>query len=142
MEWINAELQAEHIVVRSLEEDLFDGLILHHLFRKLRPRPLLPRARRAPRLVFPRLAGLSARLSLLTRGPSHLRAAPQTLRRACCLWLLGTTGTRVPAPGCPGLPDGEVAQQLEAGCSCPSMEAPQGCALAPRPSPRPYPWPL
>lgn len=35
MEWINAELQAEHIVVRSLEEDLFDGLILHHLFQKL-----------------------------------------------------------------------------------------------------------
>ncbi|XP_077025248.1 gamma-parvin isoform X3 [Tamandua tetradactyla] len=31
-EWINATLLAEHIVVRSLEEDLFDGLILHHLF--------------------------------------------------------------------------------------------------------------
>ncbi|KAF6120844.1 parvin gamma [Phyllostomus discolor] len=35
MEWINAELLPEHIVVRSLEEDLFDGLILHHLFQKL-----------------------------------------------------------------------------------------------------------
>ncbi|XP_077025247.1 gamma-parvin isoform X2 [Tamandua tetradactyla] len=34
-EWINATLLAEHIVVRSLEEDLFDGLILHHLFQKL-----------------------------------------------------------------------------------------------------------
>ena len=34
MEWINAELLPEHIVVRSLEEDIFDGLILHHLFRK------------------------------------------------------------------------------------------------------------
>lgn len=34
MEWINAELLPEHIVVRSLEEDMFDGLILHHLFRK------------------------------------------------------------------------------------------------------------
>ncbi|XP_022452482.1 gamma-parvin isoform X3 [Delphinapterus leucas] len=33
MEWINAELLPEHIVVRSLEEDIFDGLILHHLFR-------------------------------------------------------------------------------------------------------------
>ncbi|XP_066217384.1 gamma-parvin [Saccopteryx leptura] len=35
MEWINAKLQLEHIVVRSLEEDMFDGLILHHLFQKL-----------------------------------------------------------------------------------------------------------
>ena len=35
MDWINAELLPEHIVVRSLEEDIFDGLILHHLFRKL-----------------------------------------------------------------------------------------------------------
>ena len=34
MDWINAELLPEHIVVRSLEEDIFDGLILHHLFRK------------------------------------------------------------------------------------------------------------
>ncbi|KAM6216504.1 LOW QUALITY PROTEIN: gamma-parvin [Rhynchocyon petersi] len=34
-EWINATLLHEHIVVRSLEEDLFDGLILHHLFQKL-----------------------------------------------------------------------------------------------------------
>ncbi|XP_057598494.1 gamma-parvin [Hippopotamus amphibius kiboko] len=35
MEWINTELLPEHIVVRSLEEDIFDGLILHHLFQKL-----------------------------------------------------------------------------------------------------------
>lgn len=35
MEWVNAELLPEHIVVRSLEEDMFDGLILHHLFQKL-----------------------------------------------------------------------------------------------------------
>ncbi|XP_058424161.1 gamma-parvin isoform X3 [Diceros bicornis minor] len=35
MEWINTELLPEHIVVRSLEEDMFDGLILHHLFQKL-----------------------------------------------------------------------------------------------------------
>nr|XP_010341595.2 gamma-parvin isoform X2 [Saimiri boliviensis boliviensis] len=35
MEWINATLLPEHIVVRSLEEDVFDGLILHHLFQKL-----------------------------------------------------------------------------------------------------------
>uniref|UniRef100_H0W156 Parvin gamma n=2 Tax=Cavia porcellus TaxID=10141 RepID=H0W156_CAVPO len=32
-EWINATLLPEHIVVRSLEEDMFDGLVLHHLFR-------------------------------------------------------------------------------------------------------------
>ncbi|XP_060045114.1 gamma-parvin isoform X4 [Erinaceus europaeus] len=32
MEWINTQLLPEHIVVRSLEEDIFDGLILHHLF--------------------------------------------------------------------------------------------------------------
>ncbi|XP_005379515.1 PREDICTED: gamma-parvin isoform X2 [Chinchilla lanigera] len=35
MEWINATLLPEHIVVRSLEEDMFDGLILHHLLQKL-----------------------------------------------------------------------------------------------------------
>uniref|UniRef100_A0A8C0QYC3 Gamma-parvin n=2 Tax=Canis lupus dingo TaxID=286419 RepID=A0A8C0QYC3_CANLU len=35
MEWINAKLLPEHIVVRSLEEDIFDGLILHHLFQTL-----------------------------------------------------------------------------------------------------------
>ncbi|XP_008842941.1 gamma-parvin isoform X2 [Nannospalax galili] len=35
MEWINTTLLPEHIVVRSLEEDIFDGLILHHLFEKL-----------------------------------------------------------------------------------------------------------
>ncbi|XP_008591514.1 PREDICTED: gamma-parvin [Galeopterus variegatus] len=35
MEWINGTLLPEHIVVRSLEEDMFDGLILHHLFQKL-----------------------------------------------------------------------------------------------------------
>ncbi|XP_068134288.1 gamma-parvin isoform X3 [Hyperolius riggenbachi] len=31
VDWINFELKHEHIVVKSLDEDLFDGLILHHL---------------------------------------------------------------------------------------------------------------
>ncbi|XP_063784984.1 gamma-parvin isoform X1 [Pseudophryne corroboree] len=35
IDWINNELQQEHIVVKSLEEDLFDGLILHHLLEKI-----------------------------------------------------------------------------------------------------------
>ncbi|XP_066446292.1 gamma-parvin isoform X2 [Eleutherodactylus coqui] len=35
IDWINNELQKEHIVVKSLEEDLFDGLILHHLLQKV-----------------------------------------------------------------------------------------------------------
>uniref|UniRef100_A0A8C7BWK5 Gamma-parvin n=1 Tax=Neovison vison TaxID=452646 RepID=A0A8C7BWK5_NEOVI len=35
IEWINTKLLPEHIVVRSLEEDIFDGLILHHLFQML-----------------------------------------------------------------------------------------------------------
>uniref|UniRef100_UPI004038A673 gamma-parvin n=1 Tax=Callospermophilus lateralis TaxID=76772 RepID=UPI004038A673 len=35
VEWINTALLPEHVVVRSLEEDMFDGLILHHLFQKL-----------------------------------------------------------------------------------------------------------
>uniref|UniRef100_A0A8C9LYU0 Parvin gamma n=1 Tax=Piliocolobus tephrosceles TaxID=591936 RepID=A0A8C9LYU0_9PRIM len=35
MGWINTTLLPEHIVVRSLEEDMFDGLILHHLFQRL-----------------------------------------------------------------------------------------------------------
>ncbi|KAI3371124.1 hypothetical protein L3Q82_023762 [Scortum barcoo] len=33
--WINSTLKAEHIVVQSLEEDLFDGLVLHHLLSRL-----------------------------------------------------------------------------------------------------------
>ncbi|XP_042324562.1 gamma-parvin [Sceloporus undulatus] len=35
IEWINTTLQHEHIVVRSLEQDLYDGLVLHHLLEKL-----------------------------------------------------------------------------------------------------------
>lgn len=31
LEWINSTLKPEHIVVQSLEEDLYDGLVLHHL---------------------------------------------------------------------------------------------------------------
>ncbi|XP_014116898.1 PREDICTED: gamma-parvin isoform X3 [Pseudopodoces humilis] len=30
-EWINRTLKEEHIVVKRLEEDLYDGLVLHHL---------------------------------------------------------------------------------------------------------------
>lgn len=32
--WINSTLKAEHIVVQSLEEDLYDGLVLHHLLTR------------------------------------------------------------------------------------------------------------
>uniref|UniRef100_A0A8D2PWD4 Parvin gamma n=1 Tax=Zosterops lateralis melanops TaxID=1220523 RepID=A0A8D2PWD4_ZOSLA len=35
-EWINRTLKEEHIVVKSLEEDLFDGLVLHHLLGSLK----------------------------------------------------------------------------------------------------------
>ncbi|KAM8819983.1 gamma-parvin [Eudromia elegans] len=35
IDWINATLKQEHIVVKSLEEDLFDGLVLHHLLEHL-----------------------------------------------------------------------------------------------------------
>ncbi|XP_051975877.1 gamma-parvin [Xyrauchen texanus] len=35
VEWTNRTLKVEHIVVRSLEEDLYDGLVLHHLLRRL-----------------------------------------------------------------------------------------------------------
>lgn len=31
VQWINSTLKPEHIVVQSLEEDLYDGLVLHHL---------------------------------------------------------------------------------------------------------------
>lgn len=33
--WINSTLKAEHIVVQTLEEDLYDGLVLHHLLSRL-----------------------------------------------------------------------------------------------------------
>ncbi|KAG9280762.1 gamma-parvin-like [Astyanax mexicanus] len=35
VEWINSTLKSEHIVVQSLEEDIYDGLVLHHLLRRL-----------------------------------------------------------------------------------------------------------
>ncbi|KAM7002616.1 gamma-parvin [Tautogolabrus adspersus] len=33
--WINSTLKPEHIVVQSLEEDMYDGLVLHHLLSRL-----------------------------------------------------------------------------------------------------------
>uniref|UniRef100_A0A8C6Z3P3 Parvin gamma n=1 Tax=Nothoprocta perdicaria TaxID=30464 RepID=A0A8C6Z3P3_NOTPE len=36
IDWINTTLKQEHIVVKSLEEDLFDGLVLHHLLGSLK----------------------------------------------------------------------------------------------------------
>ncbi|XP_014795528.1 PREDICTED: gamma-parvin isoform X2 [Calidris pugnax] len=36
IDWINATLKEEHIVVKSLEEDLYDGLVLHHLLGSLK----------------------------------------------------------------------------------------------------------
>ncbi|XP_073328531.1 gamma-parvin [Pagrus major] len=33
--WINRTLKQEHIVVQNLEEDLYDGLVLHHLLSRL-----------------------------------------------------------------------------------------------------------
>ncbi|KAM9496418.1 gamma-parvin [Clarias gariepinus] len=35
VEWINTTLKEEHIVVQTLEEDIYDGLVIHHLIRKL-----------------------------------------------------------------------------------------------------------
>uniref|UniRef100_A0A1A7X1K4 Parvin, gamma n=1 Tax=Iconisemion striatum TaxID=60296 RepID=A0A1A7X1K4_9TELE len=35
VDWINRTLKPEHIVVQSVEEDLFDGLVLHHLLSRL-----------------------------------------------------------------------------------------------------------
>ncbi|XP_069019383.1 gamma-parvin [Embiotoca jacksoni] len=35
VDWINRSLKSEHIVVQNLEEDLYDGLVLHHLLARL-----------------------------------------------------------------------------------------------------------
>ncbi|KFV76497.1 Gamma-parvin, partial [Dryobates pubescens] len=35
IDWINTTLKEEHIVVKSLEEDLYDGIVLHHLLENL-----------------------------------------------------------------------------------------------------------
>ncbi|XP_061438353.1 gamma-parvin [Rhineura floridana] len=35
IDWINTTLKHEHIVVKSLKEDIYDGLVLHHLLEKL-----------------------------------------------------------------------------------------------------------
>ncbi|OCT86057.1 parvin gamma S homeolog isoform X1 [Xenopus laevis] len=35
IDWINTELKEEHIVVKSIEEDLYDGLVLHHLLKTI-----------------------------------------------------------------------------------------------------------
>uniref|UniRef100_A0A8C6PLM9 Parvin, gamma n=1 Tax=Nothobranchius furzeri TaxID=105023 RepID=A0A8C6PLM9_NOTFU len=34
VDWINRTLKPEHIVVQSVEEDLYDGLVLHHLLSR------------------------------------------------------------------------------------------------------------
>lgn len=34
VEWINSTLKTEHIVVQTLEEDIYDGLVIHHLLGK------------------------------------------------------------------------------------------------------------
>ncbi|KAJ6668512.1 hypothetical protein lerEdw1_011994 [Lerista edwardsae] len=34
IDWINTNLKHEHIMVKSLEQDLYDGLVLHHLLGK------------------------------------------------------------------------------------------------------------
>ncbi|KAM9388100.1 gamma-parvin [Phaethornis superciliosus] len=35
IDWLNKTLKEEHIIVKNLEEDLYDGLVLHHLLEKL-----------------------------------------------------------------------------------------------------------
>ncbi|KAG7324283.1 hypothetical protein KOW79_012299 [Hemibagrus wyckioides] len=35
VEWINSTLKPEHIVVQNLEEDVYDGLVIHHLLGRL-----------------------------------------------------------------------------------------------------------
>uniref|UniRef100_A0AAZ1X4I5 Calponin-homology (CH) domain-containing protein n=1 Tax=Oreochromis aureus TaxID=47969 RepID=A0AAZ1X4I5_OREAU len=35
VDWINKTLKPEHIVVQTLEEDMYDGLVLHHLLSRL-----------------------------------------------------------------------------------------------------------
>ncbi|XP_047189052.1 gamma-parvin isoform X3 [Scophthalmus maximus] len=35
VDWINRTLKVEHIVVQSVQEDLYDGLVLHHLLSRL-----------------------------------------------------------------------------------------------------------
>lgn len=34
VEWINSTLKPEHIVIQNLEEDIYDGLVIHHLLGK------------------------------------------------------------------------------------------------------------
>jgi hypothetical protein len=72
VEWINAMLLPEHIVVRSLEEDMFDGLILDHLFRKPCPIPHLLAALGATRpLPWPHLASPVPTDGFLPQSPPH-----------------------------------------------------------------------
>ncbi|KAK3558290.1 hypothetical protein QTP86_014679 [Hemibagrus guttatus] len=35
VEWINSTLKPEHIVIQNLEEDIYDGLVIHHLLGRL-----------------------------------------------------------------------------------------------------------
>ena len=87
MEWVNAELLPEHIVVRSLEEDMFDGLILHHLFRKWQSPPTCSlQVGFSPNLI-PSVAQLWT--TVLTLFPLNLGLPTSTLPRkhlcsACC----------------------------------------------------------
>lgn len=106
MEWINTQLHSEHIVVRSLEEDMFDGLILHHLFRKWL---LLGLPRAIPPDLGPQAPQVGSPLSLLvtvTAPPlqaldSPSPTLPLAIIECLCLWLLRTTENPLSLPsGC------------------------------------------
>lgn len=162
VEWVNAALLPEHIVVRSLEADVFDGLILHHLFREwLRaaaslappagshhwPHGGLQGRDPVPCLEGPQLGGggLPPRAELGPAGPPW----------ATCLcstdWDLLVLGTglmskptaharRPPWARCPAAgaraerSAGRKGQQASRGAqSGPSPRAPRGLATCPKP---------
>ena len=84
MDWINAELLPEHIVVRSLEEDIFDGLILHHLFRKL-PLPAPGRPGRGAGWASLGLTWPSLQSSWqMAAGEAHRPRLPEPLPQSRC----------------------------------------------------------
>lgn len=128
MEWINAELLPEHIVVRSLEEDMFDGLILHHLFRKWLPPTCPLQVGSSPGLTLP------PGWTLLSLGLSRLHLPPEHVWSAC--W--EGRGQRV-HPG--RLPRAPAAQgSRRGGVLLPVLlsqprKGPQGCLRALGPSP-------
>lgn len=70
IEWINDELADERIIVKDIEEDLYDGQILHKLLEKLTGRKLdVPEVTQSEE-------GQRQKLQIVLNAVNHVRPKP------------------------------------------------------------------